>query len=328
MSVDRRQFVLSLALAVGAQAYRTAAAQAKVWRVGALFPTSSGPSAFLLKPFVAAVRDLGYVEGKNLLLDVRYADDRYDQLPVLAAELVHAQVDVIVAVGNAATQAAQHATRAVPIVSATMIDPVGSGFAASLARPGGNVTGLANMVADVSGKQVELLATVVPRLSRLVVLMNSRNPVTQHALGAVQSAALVRSIQVAAVDVRTPVELDRSFETVVRERPQGLIVLSDVLFVTRMQRIAQLTLDHHIPSILNIREYARAGGLMSYGQPLSYYSLRTAAYVDKILKGAKPADLPIEQPTKTELVVNRTTFSKLGIAVPQELLLRADEVID
>jgi len=328
MSVHRRQFGLFVALLLGAQGLSKVFAQGRVWRIGALFPTSPGPSAILLKPFVAAAGELGYAEGKNLQLDIRYADDHYDRLPALAQALVRAQVDVIVTVGNAATQAAQHATKALPIVSATMIDPVGSGFADSLARPGRNVTGLLNMVADVSGKHVELLATVVPRLSRLAVLMNSRNPVTQYSLQAVEAVARAHSISLVAIDAKTPEELEPSFDKVVRHQPQGLILLSDVLFVTRMQRIAQLTTAHRIPSILNIREYARAGGLLSYGQPISYYSVRTAAYVDKILKGAKPGDLPIEQPTKTELVINRGTFAKLGIAVPEELLLRADEVID
>jgi putative tryptophan/tyrosine transport system substrate-binding protein len=300
----------------------------KVWRVGALFPTSRAASTGMYRPFVEAARELGYVEGQNLVIDWKFADDHYDRLPGLAAELVKARVDMIITVGNAATRAAQQATSTVPVVSATMIEPVQSGFAESLARPGRNITGLANTMTDISGKHVELLATVVPKLSRITVLFNSQNPVTQISLKGVHAAAQTRGLEVVGVDARNADELEKAFAAILKERPQALIVFSDVLFVAHLRRIAEFTLDRGIPSIFNIREYAGAGGLMSYGQPISYYSIRTATYMDKIFKGAKPGELPIEQPTNIDFVINRKTAARLGINIPTDLLLRAHHVID
>jgi putative ABC transport system substrate-binding protein len=325
--MNRRDTVLAL-LAFGAAPLASfAQQQGKVWRVGALFPTSRASSLGMWRAFTQAAREMGYVEGQNLILELRFADDKYDRLPDLATELVQARVDLIISVGNAVTRAVQQATSTIPVVSATMVDPIGSGFAESLARPGRNITGLVNIVTDISGKHVEILGAIIPKLARIAVLLNSNNPVTQTSLKAVHAAAQTRGILVLPVDARNPEEIEQSFSIISKERPQAVIILSDVLFVAHLQRIAELALANRMPSIFNIREYVRAGGLMSYGQPITYYAARTVVYMDKIFKGAKPGDLPIEQPTKIDLVINRKTADALGLHIPQELLLRADEVI-
>jgi putative ABC transport system substrate-binding protein len=298
-----------------------------VWRVGALFPNSQEFSTPMYAPFERAARELGYIEGKNLLVERRFAEDKYERLPALAAELAQLKVDLLVAAGNAATHALAAATSTIPIIGATMIDPVRSGLAESLARPGRNITGLVNIMTDISGKHVELLAMVVPRFTRVAVLNNLKNPIAPAALQAIEAAAKPRGIQVLAVNASSREELESSFGRISNGGAQGVIILSDILFVAHHKEIARLAIAHRLPSIFNIEDYARAGGLISYGQPITYYATRTAVYMDRIFKGAKPADLPIELPTNVKLVLNRQTAKALGLAIPQEMLLRADDVV-
>lgn len=282
----------------------------------------------LYTPFEQAARELGYVEGQNFVVERRFADDKYERLPALAAELVQSKVDLLVAAGNAATHALAGATSTIPIIGATMIDPVGSGLAESLARPGRNVTGLVNIMTEISGKHVEMLLLVVPRMSRVAVLNNLKNPIAPAALQAVEAAAKPRGISVLSVNASTREELGPAFATISKDSAQGVIILSDILFVAHHREIAKLAIAHRMPSVFNIEDYAKAGGLISYGQPITYYARRTAVYMDRVFKGARPADLPIELPTNVKLVVNRQTAIALGISIPKEMLLRADEVID
>jgi len=324
--MKRRTFVTLLA-AAGTWPAGLRAQAGKVWRVGALFPNTQEFSMPLYAPFEQAARALGYVEGQNFVVVRRFADDKYERLPALAVELVQSRTDLLVGAGNAATHALAGATSTIPIIGATMIDPVGSGLAESLARPGRNITGLVNIMTDISGKHVELLGQIVPRANRLAVLNNLKNPIAPAALHAIEAAAKPRGVSVLSVNASSQAELRPAFATMSKNGAQGVIILSDILFVAHHREIAKLAIEHRLPSIFNIEDYARAGGLISYGQPVTYYAQRTAVYMDRIFKGAKPAELPIELPTNVKLVLNRQTANALGLAIPKEMLLRADEVI-
>jgi len=274
------------------------------------------------------MRDLGYVEGKHFVIEARYADGKTERLPDLAAELVRSKVDVIVATGTPLYQALQKATKTIPIVITTSPDPVRDGFAASLARPGGNFTGLSSNNAEAIPKHVELLMTAVPRLSRIAVLRNPDNVGSFPQLKSIQAAAQKTGLQVLPVDARTPDGIERGFSTMAKERAEAVIIPGDTFFLQQVRQIAELALKHRLPSTYVTREYAEAGGFMSYGQNITENFRRAATYVDKILKGAKPGELPIEQPTIFELVINRKTARAIGLTIPQELLLRADRVIE
>ena len=323
--MKRRAFVTLLA--AGAWPLVVRAQAGKVWRVGALFPNTRDFSMPLYAPFEQAARELGYVEGQNFIVERRFADDKYERLPALATELVQSKVDLLVAAGNAATHALANATSTIPIIGATMIDPIGSGLAESLARPGRNVTGLVNIMTDISGKHVELLALVVPRMARVAVLNNLKNPIAPAALHAIEAAAKPRNVAVLSMNASSRQDFEPAFAAMSKNGAQGVIILSDILFVAHHREIAKLALAHKLPSIFNIEDYARAGGLISYGQPITYYARRTAVYMDRIFKGAKAAELPIELPTNVKLVVNRQTAGALGITIPQDMLLRADDVV-
>jgi putative ABC transport system substrate-binding protein len=271
----------------------------------------------------------GYVEGKNLIIEWRFADGEYERLPALAAELVRLKVDVIVASTSPAIRAAQKATTTIPIVFPTTGDPVGSGFVASLARPGGNITGLSNVNLDISAKLLELLMTMVPRLSRVAVLGNPGSSTYAAILKSIQAAALkIVGVRVFSVEARTREEIERGFVLMTQERADGVIVAADPFLILQARQIALLAVQHRLPSITQPPVYAEAGGLMSYGQSIADSHRYAAAYVDKILKGAKPADLPVEQATKFMLVVNMKTAKALGLTIPPSLLLRADRVIE
>ena len=274
------------------------------------------------------MRELGYAEGRNLVIEWRFADGKYEPLAGLADELVRLKVELIVTHGNAAIQAARGATSTIPIVTAAANDPIGSGFVASLARPGGNLTGLSNISVDLSPKHVELLKIMMPRLSRVAIFVNFGNSSHSAILKSLQAAAQQAGMKVMPVEARTPDEIARGFAALARERAEAVVIPSDAFYIQQRQQISEVALKVRMPSIFPFREHVAAGGLMSYGQDLADHYRRTATYADKILKGAKPGDLPIEQPTKIHLAINLKTAKALGLTIPRELLLRADEAIE
>ena len=301
----------------------------KVWRLGYLDRGSrqatvdSGRYAALLQ----GLSELGYVEGKNFALEARYADGNTDRLNGLAQELVRQKVDLILSTGTAAIRAAQRATATIPIVATSTTDPVGSGFAASLARPGGNITGMATGSADTVQKLVELLTVTLPKMLRIAVLTtdSSSHP---PLLLRIQAAAKQTGKQVLPISVRTPAEIERGFATMTRERTDAFIILADSFLFSQRTQIAKLALKHRLPSINALAEYAEIGGLMSYGADINDNFRRAGIFVDKILKGAKPGDIPFEQPTRYYLVINRKTANALGVKISGELLTRADKIIE
>ncbi len=302
---------------------------AKVPRIGFLSPSSpSDPrSQRRLEAFRRGLRELGYVERQNIDIEYRWAEAKYDRLPDLAAELVRLRVDIIVAAAVPAIQAAKEATRTIPIVMAIVIDPVATGLVASLARPGGNITGLSIMAPELVGKQLELLKEVVPKVSRVAVLWNPTNAGSPPQLREAEVAARALGVRLQPLEARDPTEIDSAFAAMAKERAGALIVLVDSTLGDHRARIAALATRSRLPSMYGITEHAEAGGLMAYGPSLRDSFRRAATYVDKILKGAKPADLPVEQPTKFELVINLKTAKALGLTIPQSILIRADHVI-
>ena len=300
----------------------------KVPRVGYFSPYSASDPQFQhgLELFRLALRELGYVEGHNVAIEYRWADGKNEWLPRLAAELVHAKVDVIVATGGVpSAQAAQHATRTIPIVIAGAVDPVGTGLVASLARPGGNITGSTLIPEALVGKQLELLTQVVPKVSRVAVLWNPTNPGNARQL---RAAEAVPGLRLEPVGARDSAEIEKAFVTMTRQRPDGLVVLLDPIFVGERDRIADLAMTNRLPAVYGSRLHPDARGLMAYGASRVELYQQTAVYVAKILKGAKPADLPVAQPTKFELVINMKTAKALGLTIRPSLLARADQVIE
>jgi putative ABC transport system substrate-binding protein len=302
---------------------------ATIPRIGLLFPTSlSDPrTPRFLEAFRQGLRELGYAEGQNIAIESRFAEGKWDQLPGLAAELVRVKVDVIVTYTTPATQAAKQATGTIPIVVAAVIDPVAAGLVASLAHPGGNITGLSQMVPELVGKQLEVLKEVAPKISRVAILSNPANPAHAFAIRDVKVAARSLGVQLQLLEARGPSEIESAFAAMTTERAGAVIVLVDSMLIDHRPRIADLAARRRLPTVSATIETAEAGGLMAYGPSVRDMFRRAAAYVDKILKGAKPADLPIEQPTKFELVINLRTARALGLTIPQSVLLRADQVI-
>ena len=326
---NRRKLLVTLgagALAFAAPPGSFGQQQGKVWRVGFLSPTSASLSSPNTVAFLKGMRELGYVEGKNLVIEWRFADGKLERLPGLAAELVQLKVDIIVTAGSPAISAAQKATSTIPIVMATVGDPVGSGFVKSLARPGGNITGLSNMAGDIAAKFIDLLRSVVPKLSRVAMLTPST---TYGELSkSVQAAAQKAGVKTLVAEASTPQEIENAFSMMVREKADAVFVGSPTVFAQQHRQIAELALKYRIPSMFADRVTVEAGGLMSYGTKTTDLYLRAATYVDKIIKGAKPGDLPVEQPVSFELVVNLKTAKALGLTIPQTILVRADEVIE
>ena len=277
--------------------------------------------------FRQGLRDLGYVEGQNIVLELRFAQGKPERLAAMAIELAQMKVDLIVIESAQAARAARDASKAIPIVMAVVGDPVGAGLVASLARPGGNITGLSTLSPELSGKRLELLKEVAPQAKRVAVIWNDSNPAAAGNLAATRTAARSMGIDIQSVEVRKASDLDLALEAVAAARPGALLTLTNGMFLANRTRIVEFTARSRLPAIFPDREFAEAGGLMAYGPSLTANFRRAAAYVDKILKGAKSADLPVEQPTKFELVVNLKTAKALGITIPQSLLLRADEVI-
>jgi ABC-type uncharacterized transport system substrate-binding protein len=327
--VKRRRLFLARGLAVLALPLAAHAQQPKkIPRIGFLSAASVSGEADRLDAFRLGLSELGYVEGQNVAIESRWAEGKYDRLPGLAAELVRLKVDVIVTYGPPAIQAAKEATRTIPIVMAGIIDPVATGFVASLARPGGNITGLSLMAPELIGKQLQILKEIVPTVSRVALLGNPANtgnaPQVRHA----QDAARALGVRLQPLEARGPGEIDSAFAAMTREQAGALIVLVDVMFDVERARIADLAAKRRLPTVYGLAPHAEAGGLMSYGGNIDDRFRGTAIYVDKILKGAKPADLPVEQPTKFELVINMKTAKTLGIRIPQSILARADRVIE
>ncbi|SRR6266567_2716413 len=299
----------------------------KVPRVGFLSAFSPSDVPLWRAGLQKGLRDLGYTEGRDITIEYRYADGHLERLPGLAAELVRLKVDVIVAETTPASVAAKQATTTIPIVMTIVGDPVGSGLIASLARPEGNITGLSLQLSDVTAKRLQLLQEVVPRVSGVAILWNSASPVTPPQFIEAQAAAPGLGIKLQSLGVQTPDDFKRVFQDATRRRTGALLVLDDFLLTRHVRQIAALTVKNRLPAIAGIAEFAEAGGLVVYGPNFPDVSRRAATYVDKILKGAKPGDLPIEQPTKFDLVVNLKTAKTLGLTIPQSLLLRADELI-
>jgi putative tryptophan/tyrosine transport system substrate-binding protein len=273
------------------------------------------------------LRERGYRDGRNLVFERRFSEGHAERCPAFAAELVRLRVDLILVSTTPAAIAATHATQAIPIVMPTAIDPVGAGLVASLARPGGNITGLSQISPDLVGKRLELLKDVVPRLARVVVLWNAANPANASAWQETQAAARALGLRLHAQDVRGPQDLEGASTLTAQVRPEALLVLGDALFDLHRHQIAAFATQQHLPGVFPSREWVVAGGLMSYGPNLPDLFRRAATYVDKILQGAKPADLPVEQPTTFELVINLKTAQALGLTIPPSLLFQATEVI-
>ena len=300
----------------------------KIMRIGSLSPLSASAGAHNLEALRRGLRDLGWVEGRNIAIENRYAEGKYDRLPELAAELVRLKVDVIVTGSTPGALAAKNATTTIPIVMVTPGDPVASGLISSLAHPGGNLTGVTSLGRELSAKRLALLKEVVPRVTRVAVLTNPDNPETGPLVKSLEMAARSLGVQLRVLEVRGPTDFEKAFATITTERAGAIMVMTDILFHTHQRRIVELASKSRLPVMHGFREDVDAGGLMFYGATLADMNHRAATYVDKILKGAKPADLPVEQPTKFELIINMKTAKALGIAIPQSILLRADKVIE
>ncbi|MBR1284849.1 ABC transporter substrate-binding protein [Bradyrhizobium sp. AUGA SZCCT0177] len=327
----RRDFMTLLVGASGVAWPFAADAQqpARIARIGYLATNLINQG--LLEAFRQGLRDLGYVEGRNVVIEYRDAQGKLEPLPALAAELVALKVDVIVASSTAAAQAAKQATAVIPIVFATVPDPVATGLVTSLARPGGNVTGLSNLNADLVGKCLEYLTQAVPRVSRVAVLWQPGafgERTEKEMLQAAAAAARALGIQLQFVEARDPADIDKAFSEITGARADALTVLVSGMLLGERRRLVDLAGRNRLPVIYTFRELVDAGGLMSYGPSLDGLFRRAASYVDKILKGTKPADLPVEQPTKLELVINLKTAHALGLTVPPTLVARADQVIE
>jgi len=324
-----RRVFLAASITLGVASFAAAAPPpAKIPRIGYLGPVSPSAGALLLESFRQGLRELGYVEGQNILIDYRWAEGLPDRFPALAAELVQLRVDAIVTYNNPAVAALQQATRTIPIVVANMGDPVGSGFVASLARPGANITGFSGLSEELSPKWVELLREAVPRVNRIAVLAVSQTRAARTQWVKIQEAVKALKLTPQRQEVAGPDEIEHAFTRLVQDRAQALIVLPNAVTNARRTQIVSLAAKHRLPGMYPDGQYVEAGGLMSYTANFSDLHRRAATYVDRILKGAKPGDLPIEQPTKFELVINLKTAKALGVAIPPSLALRADKILE
>jgi putative ABC transport system substrate-binding protein len=285
------------------------------------------PQSSRFTPFFQGLRDLGHVDGQTITIDYLSADGRGERFPALAADCLRLKADIIVVTTTPAAQAAKNATRTIPVVMYPLGDPVATGLVASLARPGGNVTGLTMMASGLAAKRLELLKEAVPRISRVLVLSYLVDPIAAPQVKELESAAHSLGMTLLVRDIRTADDLPAAFDAGARERAEGILTTAESLFVAQRNRVVQLAAQHRLPGMYPYRLMVDAGGLMAYDSYTSSLQARTAAYVDKILKGAKPSDLPVEQPTKFELIVNLKTAKTLGLTIPPSLLQRADEVI-
>ena len=300
---------------------------AKIPRIGNLNAVSGTANPHRFEALRQGLRDLGYVEGKNIVIERRFADGKFDRLPSLAAELVRLNVAVILTTGGISTRAAKEATSTIPIVMAQDNDPVGNGFVASLARPGGNITGLATFAPELSGKRLELLKEIVPKLSRVAVFGTSANPGNAQSLKEIEAAAGAFKVQLQQQDVLESKDIEPAFRAAANGRVDAVIVLVSPVLNSNRKRVAELAAKNRLPVIYPFREFVEGGGLMTYGVNFVDLYRRSATYIDKILKGASPADLPVEQPTKFEFIINLNAAKQIGLTVPPNVLARADHVI-
>jgi putative tryptophan/tyrosine transport system substrate-binding protein len=300
---------------------------AKVPRIGYLAPASPSAMSARIESFRQGLRELGYVEGKNIIIEYRYAEEKLDRLPALAAELLRLKVDIIVTGGPTSTRAAKEATVTIPIVMTQDPDPVGNGFIASLARPGGNITGLSNLVSDLSGKGLELLKETVPKLSRVAVFGTSTTPGKAQLLREVELAAGAFGVKLQYLDVLGPKDIETAFRAASNGRAEGLLALNSFVVSAHRKQIIDLTVKTRLPAVYGQPEFMEIGGLVYYGASYTDMFRRAATYVDKILKGTKPADLPVEQPMKFEFIINLKAAKQIGLTIPPNVLARADKVI-
>jgi ABC-type uncharacterized transport system substrate-binding protein len=327
--IRRREFITLLGGSMAAWPLAAGAQQpGKVWRIGVLSANSPQYSSDNNAALVQGMHDLGYVEGKDFIIEARFADGDYARFPGLAAELLRLNVDILIAGPTRAVLALQEATRTIPIVIVATTDPVGNSIVASLARPGGNTTGQAGSNDDTAPKQLELLAAFVPTQSRIGVLGNPENPAYASVLKSAQEAARKAGLLLMTVEARNQQDIDNAFATFSKARVQAVMVAADPVFGEHRQRLAQLALWHRLPTMSSQREFAAAGGLMSYGESQTDFYRRTAIFVHKLMRGAKPADLPVEQPTRFHLTINRKTADALGVTIPALLYVFAEEVIE
>jgi len=322
----RRDFIKVIAGSAVVWPLAARAQQPKVWRIG--FLAAVPPTPVMLSALRDGMRERGYVEGSNLSIDVRWPQGTFEHDPSPVAELINSNVDVIVAWATPAVNAARRATSAIPIVMVGQGDPVGFGFIASLARPGGNITGLTNIAVDLGAKVMELFAELVPGMKRVGVVRNPNNPAVPVVLRETEDAVRKLNMQVEVVDAQTSDEIERAFAQLSAKSADGAVLLPDPTVIEHSRRIAELAQSARLPTAFQRRENVDAGGLFSYGPDLNYQLRQAAFYVDRILKGEKPAELPVQQPTKVELVINLKTARMLGLTVPQSFLVAADEVIE
>jgi putative ABC transport system substrate-binding protein len=322
--MNRRAFLLGLAGAVTLSTLATSA-EPPARRIGLLMTTTPVAASHIAAAFADGLRELGHVEGKDVAFEYRWAEGKPERFAEMAAELVRHKVDVIVASSQAPALAAKRATQTIPIVMVNATDPVEAGLVASLARPGGNVTGLSQQLTpEIRAKQLQLLKEALPKISRVAVLWSAATTVGR---GAYEAAGRALGLRIQFVEVRGADDLGRAFAALVGERIDAVLVPGDTLLFTERQRVAALAREHRLPGIYSLREFTEAGGLMSYSARISEQFRRAAGYVDKILRGANPATLPVESPTQYELVINLKTAKALGLTIPQSVLVRADEII-
>ena len=325
--MNRRAFML----AVGALLSAPGVARPqppKTARVGILASSTEANFAPSVKAFREGLKDTGWVEGRNLVLDIRYAGEEYAKLPDMAAELVGLKVDVIAAFGTPATQAAKRATATIAIVMESLSDAISTGLVVNLTHPGGNVTGVSGFAPALNGKRLQLIHEIVPAVNRIGLLANRANAATEPVIRATRSAAEQMRLQLQVVDVRQPTQLSAAFDTMVRQRAEALVLAADPLLFSEVRRIVELAARHRLPAVYEHRTFPENGGLLSYGPLAQERFQRMAVYVDRILRGTQPGDLPVEQPTTFELVLNLKTAKALGLTIPPSLLLRADQVIE
>jgi len=326
--MGKRIFRLALGVLLLAFSFPARAQQSeKILRIGYLGNSSPALERDFVDAFRQGLRDLGYAEGHNILIEYRWAEGRYDRLPEFAAELVRLKVDVLLTAGTPGALAAKQATQTIPIVMAVSGDAVGTGLVQSLARPGGNITGLTRMTRDLDGKRLELLKEIVPSLSRVATLLNPANPISARGWTEAQPAAKALRLKLESVEVKAADEFEAAFAAIARKRPGGLFIIADQFLLAHRTQIVDFAARQSLPAIYLYSEFVDAGGLMSYAANDPAMFRRAATYVDKILKGAKPADLPVEQPKKFELIINLKAAKQIGLTIPPNVLARADRVI-
>jgi len=327
--MNRRAFLSGLGALSAAPSFAWAQPASRVYRIGYLgtTPPVTSETRPIFDALLGRLRELGYVEGRNMVIESRFSEGRDERFRALATELVNLKVDLIVAPGTAATLAAKEATSTIPIVMVLVGDPVGYRLIASLARPGGNVTGMSSSTLDITAKQLELLKEIAPRLSRVAVLWNPTTTVLAASLKELEAAARTLHVRLQPIGVRAPNDIESAFTAMIKQRAEALIPLDGPFMFVQRQRVADLAVQHRLPTACLDRLYPEAGALVSYGPSFTDLYWRAATYIDKILKGAKPADIPIERPTTFNFVINMRTARLLGLTIPQTLLLRADEVI-